>query len=127
MHQILSHYFYENFFGGHKSFLWATDTPVLDFWAALFTLGGGISILALIDLMILGRKPSLTSLDGNLLLSCMVRFLTPTLISIGLKTTLGCLIFRNLNFCRVFDKICLQDIIHLSVSFTKYLPDVKQI
>ena len=26
----LDHFF--KFFGGHKSFLWANDTPVLDFW-----------------------------------------------------------------------------------------------
>ena len=39
-----------------------------------------------------------TSLNLNLLPSCMVRFHAPTLISIGLETTLGCLILRNQNY-----------------------------
>ena len=39
-------------------------------------------------------KPPLSSLCWNLLPSCVVRFQTLTLISIGLKTTLGGLIFR---------------------------------
>ena len=36
-------------------------------------------------------------------------------------------LFWKSDFCHIFDKICLQDVIDLSVSFTKLLADVKQV
>ena len=71
--------------------------------------------LAQIGLMILGKKPPLTSLDLNLLPACMVRFHTATLISIGLKPTLGYLIFSNQNY---FEN---------DISVIYFLANVKQI
>ena len=56
----------------------------------------------------------------------MVRFQTPTLISIGLKTTLGCLtniILKLTSLCNVYAKLVFK----ISVSFTKVLADVKEI
>ena len=84
--------------------------------------------------MILERKSPLTSLDWNLLLSYVVRFQTPTLISIGLETTLGCLILRNQNYFEndisviYLTKFVFKiSFIYKSVRFTKLLADVKQI
>ena len=63
----------------------------------------------------------------------MVRFQTPALISIGLKTTLLCLIFRDQNYFEndiSLSYICqnlFSRYIYLSVSFTKLLAHDKQI
>ena len=78
--------------------------------------------------MILGREPLLSSSDLNLLPACMVRFQIPILISIGLKNTSWCLIFRGQNYFENDISVIYltKFVFKIPVRFTNLLADVTQ-